>query len=285
MYCGLGSFALIPQIIAENKIVQMKFSIITSVLNNKEHIESCINSVTSQTYNDIEYIIVDGGSTDGTVDVIHNVKCIIENEIKDFKFISEKDSGIYDAINKGIENATGDVIGLLHSDDIFADNSVIEKVADKFVENKTDSVYGDLEYVSTHDVSKRIRYWKAGSCDIKKLKHGWMPPHPSFFVKKKIFDKVGLYNREYKIAADYDMVLRLLWKERITTAYLPVVVTKMRWGGASNRDIPSILQKSREDYRGLKLNSVPNPLLAVFLKNIRKLKQFNFYTLFFGREA
>ena len=217
----------------------MKISIITAVLNNKEHIESCINSVTSQTYNDIEYIIIDGGSTDGSLEIIKH--STLNNQ--HFSFVSEKDNGIYDALNKGIKNATGEVIGLLHSDDIFADNTVIEKVADKFVENKTDSVYGDLEYVSAHDVSKRIRYWEAGSCDINKLKHGWMPPHPSFFVKKKIFDKVGLYNKEYKIAADYDMVLRLLWKERITTAYLPVVVTKMRWGGASNRDIPSILHK------------------------------------------
>ncbi|MGA8265336.1 MAG: hypothetical protein WB779_12915, partial [Ignavibacteriaceae bacterium] len=137
------------------------------------------------------------------------------------------------------------------------------------------------EYVSANDINKKIRYWQAGSCDINKLKHGWMPPHPAFFIKRNVFDKVGLYNTGYKVSADYDMVLRLLWKERITTAYLPVVITKMRWGGASNKDIKSILVKSSEDYRALKTNLIPNPLLAVFLKNIRKLKQFNFYTLFF----
>ena len=254
----------------------MKVTIITTVLNNKTHIESCIDSVASQSYNDIEYIIVDGESSDGTVDTIHNVKCRIENEVKDFKFISEKDSGIYDAINKGIRSATGDVIGLLHSDDVFADNSVIEKVADKFIEEKTDSVYGDLEYVSSNDINKGIRYWKAGSCDEKKLRHGWMPPHPAFFVKRNVFDKAGLFNTEYKVAADYDMVLRLFWREMITTAYLPVIITKMRWGGASNKDISAIIQKSREDYKALKINGVPNPIVTLFLKNVRKLGQFIF---------
>ena len=248
----------------------MKISIITAVLNNKGHIEECINSVSKQSYKNIEHIIVDGGSTDGTIDKIQNPKSKVQN----FRFISEKDNGIYDAINKGLKNATGDVIGLLHSDDVFADDTIIEKVADKFDKEKTDSVYGDLEYVSANNLNKRIRYWEAGDCNIKKLKHGWMPPHPAFFVRREVFSKFGLYSTEYKVASDYEMILRLLWKERITTAYLPIVITKMRWGGASNRDIPSIMQKSREDYKALKATSVPNPLLVVFLKNVRKLHQF-----------
>lgn len=248
----------------------MKISIVTAVLNNKRHIEGCINSVVNQTYEDIEYIVVDGGSRDGTIDKIQNSK--FKNQ--SFKFISENDNGIYDAINKGIKISTGEVIGLLHSDDVFADDTVIEKVADKFVKEGTDSVYGDLEYVGANDLNKKIRYWQAGDCNINKLKHGWMPPHPTFFIKKEVFRKFGLYNTGYKVASDYDMVLRLLWKERITTSYLPTVITKMRWGGASNRDITSIMQKSREDYKALKANSVPSPSLVVFLKNVRKLHQF-----------
>jgi glycosyltransferase len=248
----------------------MKISIITVVHNNEKHIKGCIDSVINQTYKDLEYIIVDGGSTDGTVDIIQNSKVKIQNCV----FLSEKDNGIYDAINKGIKNSNGDVIGLLHSDDVFADNSVVEQVVSKFDNSKTDSVYGDLEYVSANDTNKRLRYWRAGECDIKKLKHGWMPPHPAFFVKREVFSKFGLYSTEYKVAADYEMVLRLLWKERITTAYLPIVITKMRWGGASNRDIASVMLKSREDYEALKANSVPNPLTAVFMKNARKLHQF-----------
>jgi glycosyltransferase len=248
----------------------MKISIITVVHNNKKHIEGCIDSVINQTYKDLEYIIVDGGSTDGTVDIIQNSKVKIQNCV----FLSEKDNGIYDAINKGIKNSNGDVIGLLHSDDVFADNNVVEQVVSKFDNTKTDSVYGDLEYVSANDTNRRLRYWRAGDCDIKKLKHGWMPPHPAFFVKREVFSKFGLYSTEYKVAADYEMVLRLLWKERITTEYLPIVITKMRWGGASNRDIASVMLKSREDYEALKANSVPNPLIAVFMKNVRKLNQF-----------
>ena len=250
----------------------MKISIITAVLNNKTHIEACINSVKSQTYKDIEYIIIDGGSTDGTLEIIKHSTFNIQH----YSFVSEKDNGIYDALNKGIKIVTGDVIGLLHSDDIFADNTVIGKVVEKFKEVNTDSVYGDLEYVRANDINKRIRYWKAGSCDEKKLKHGWMPPHPAFFVRRNIFDKAGLYNTEYKVSADYDMILRLLWKEKITAEYLPVIITKMRWGGASNRDISAIIQKSREDYSALRKNGVPLPLFTVFLKNVRKLGQFIF---------
>ena len=255
----------------------MKISITTVVFNNKKHIEGCIESVLNQSYKDIEHVIVDGGSTDGTVERIQSLKVKCEKSKvnnRKFKFVSEKDSGIYDAINKGIKNSTGDIIGLLHSDDVFADETAIEKVMNKFVKEETDSVYGDLEYVSADEINKKIRYWRAGDCSINKLKHGWMPPHPAFFVKKDVFSKFGMYSTEYKVAADYEMVLRLLWSERITTAYLPIVITKMRWGGASNRNIPSIMLKSREDYKALRANSVPNPFIAVFLKNVRKLRQF-----------
>jgi len=257
----------------------MKFSIITAIYNNKDYVEDCINSVISQDYNNIEYIIVDGGSDDGTVDIIKNLasrQAGLKFKNQKIKLISEKDNGIYEALNKGLKLATGDVIGFLHSDDIFSDENVISKIADTFEKSGTDSVYSDLVYVYRNDTSKILRYWKAGDFKFDKLKRGWMPPHPAFFVKKNIYDKLGGFDTSLKIAADYEMILRLLAKEKITTAYLTEVTLKMRSGGTSNKNLSSIIQKSIEDYHALKKNFFPHPFLVLFLKNIRKLGQFIF---------
>jgi len=252
----------------------MKFSIITAVYNNKKYIEDCINSVISQDYNNIEYIIIDGGSDDGTTEIIYNAKCRIENEIVEFKFISEKDNGIYEALNKGLKIATGDVIGFLHSDDIFNNEYVISKIAKVFEDKNTDSVYSDLVYVYKDNPDKVLRYWKSGGFNSSLLNKGWMPPHPAFFVKKNIYDKYGGFDTSFKIASDYEIVLRFLAKHKISVSYLPEVTIKMRAGGASNKNIPSIIKKSREDYRVIKANSIPFPLFTLFLKNMRKLNQF-----------
>ena|ERR1035437_9913367 len=255
----------------------MKISIITAIYNSKEHIESVINSVTSQSYKDIEYIIIDGGSTDGTVQIIKNLELRIQYEIQKFIFISQPDDGIYDALNKGIQLASGDVIGFLHADDIFFDEFVIENIANVFKAKNVDSVYSDLVYVYKDNPDKVLRYWRAGEFNHSLLKQGWMPPHTTFFVKKKIYDEFGGFNTSYKIAGDYDLILRFLSKHKISNAYLPEITVKMRAGGKSNRSLGNILQKSLEDYKAIKYNKISFPLYTLIMKNLSKLPQFFYY--------
>jgi glycosyltransferase len=245
----------------------MKISIITAVYNNKEFLEEAIKSVLSQTYSKIEYIIVDGGSTDGSVDIIRKY------ESKIFMWISEPDKGIYDALNKGTKLATGDVIGHLHSDDIYAGDTIIQKTADLFIQKQCDSVYGDLVYVDKVNLNKVLRYWRAEDFDYSFLKKGWMPPHPTFFLKRSLYEKFGSFEQSLKISADYELILRMLGKNRISTCYLPEVLIKMRMGGKSNKSIANIIRKSYEDYKALKMNMFHFPLYVLFLKNLRKLPQ------------
>jgi glycosyltransferase len=245
----------------------MKISIITIAYNSGHSIADAIQSVLSQTYPDIEYVIVDGKSKDNTVEVVKS----FGNRIS--KFVSEPDKGIYDALNKGIRMATGEVIGFMHSDDLFASNDVIEKVAALFAKNNVDSIYGDLEYVYKNDTNKVLRYWKSGDFSIRKLKMGWMPPHPTFYVKKAVYDKYGLFNTNFRIAADYDTILRFLGKHRISTMYLPEVMVKMRVGGASNRSLKNIIKKTKEDMQAIQDNQFGS-LFTLAFKNLRKLTQF-----------
>jgi glycosyltransferase involved in cell wall biosynthesis len=244
----------------------MKISIITACYNNKETIEDTLHSVASQSYDQIEHIIIDGMSSDGTLDIIE------QNKSKVTKIVSEKDTGIYDALNKGILLAEGEVIGFLHADDIYADETVITAVAEQFQKNDTDSVYGDLHYVSKHNTNKIIRYWISGNYQPKKIKRGWMPPHPTFFVKKRIYDQYGLFDTNLRIAADYDIILRFLGKHKISTSYLSKTLIKMRMGGESNKNLKNILQKMKDDVKALKKNNLGN-WHTVFLKNIIKIPQ------------
>jgi len=244
----------------------MKFSIITATYNNQNTIVDAINSVALQTYENIEHILIDGASTDDTLSIINDAKGRIS------KIISEPDNGIYDALNKGIKNANGDVIVFLHADDIFAENTIIEKAAKLFEEKQPYSIYGDLQYVSKENTDKIIRYWKSGEYSFSKLKKGWMPPHPTFFVKKEMYDKFGLFNTSFKIAADYDIILRFLGKHKISTAYLPEVMIKMRIGGESNKSIKNIILKMREDVKALKKNNIGG-FYTLILKNITKIPQ------------
>lgn len=244
----------------------MKISIITATYNNEETILDTISSVVSQTYINIEHIIIDGASKDKTLSLIK------ENSTKIVKLISEPDNGIYDALNKGIRNATGDVIVFLHADDIFAEKTIIENAVKLFQEQQTDSIYGDLQYVSKQDTDKIIRYWKSGKFKLSKLKRGWMPPHPTFFVKKNIYNKFGKFDTNFRIAADYDIILRFLGKHKISTAYLPKVMIKMRIGGESNKSFKNIIKKMKEDVKALKKNKLGG-WHTVFLKNIIKIPQ------------
>ena len=245
----------------------MKISIITSVYNNQETIAEAMDSVLSQTYTDIEYIIIDGGSTDDTVNIIKSY----QNRIA--VFISEPDKGIYDGLNKGIKLATGDVIGFLHSDDLYENNTVIEQVAQAFMASEIDSVYGDLTYVNKSDPTKVIRYWKSGEFTLKKLRCGWMPPHPTFFVKRAIYQQHGQFDTSFKIAADYDLMLRFLGKYKISTDYIPSVLIKMRVGGESNKSLKNVIRKSTEDLQAMRNNNIGGFLSLIF-KNLSKVKQF-----------
>jgi len=256
----------------------MKVSIITATYNCEESVCDAVDSVLSQTYPDIEYIIVDGASSDNTLEKIDNVIKSGSSSLKPI-IISEPDQGIYDALNKGIKKATGDVIAFLHADDIYAANDIIEKVVSAFNKEpatnnqQLESVYGDLEYVNKQDTSKVIRYWQSGECTEVKLRRGWMPPHPTFFVRREIYNKFGLFDTTLRIAADYDFMMRVLFKHKITTTYIPEVFIKMRIGGESNRSLKNIIVKSREDLQAMKNNGMGG-LFTLILKNVSKVKQF-----------
>jgi glycosyltransferase involved in cell wall biosynthesis len=246
----------------------VKVSIITIVYNNRETIADAIESVLSQTYPNIEYIVVDGLSTDGTVDIVKRYGDRIS------KFVSEKDKGLYDAINKGIALATGDVIGLLHSDDFFYSPIAVASVAAAFQEQDTDSVYGDLLYVQKADTNKIVRNWVSGSYKRENFLYGWMPPHPTFYVKKACYDKFGLYNTQLKSAADYELMLRFMYKHRITTTYVPEKLIKMRVGGKSNVTLKNRIKANREDHAAWHLNNLQPKFYTRYLKPLRKLVQF-----------
>lgn len=245
----------------------LKISIITAVYNNQKTIKSAIDSVLSQKYPFIEYIVIDGASNDGTLSVLNKNKANID------LLISEVDEGVYDAFNKGIKYATGDVIGFLHADDVYENSDVLTKIASVFQNSDNDALYGDLVYVKSNNLKKVIRYWKAGNYTKKSFYRGWMPPHPTLFIRKSIYNKFGGFNSKYKISADYDLILRFLFTKEIKTSYIQEVLVRMRNGGLSNRSFKNIYIKTSEDYLILKENKVGS-FLTVFLKNLRKLNQF-----------
>lgn len=246
----------------------MKVSIITIVYNNAATIGDTIDSVLSQTYPDIEYIIVDGKSTDGTVDIIESYGSRIT------KFVSEKDRGLYDAMNKGIKMATGDVVGILHSDDLFKNNHVIETVAAAFKSVNTDSVFGDVVYVKRDNPEKVVRYYRSKNFKLNDFKKGMMPGHTSFFVKRVLFDKYGLYNTSYKISADFDLLLRYLYVHGISYHYIPQVLIIMRMGGVSTQGIRSVILMNKENLQICRENKVKTNLLRIYSKYFHKIFQF-----------
>jgi len=245
----------------------LKISIVTAVYNNDDTILDCINSILFQTYKNIEFIIIDGSSTDGTVDIVKGYGDKID------KFISEPDNGIYDAMNKGLELATGDIVGILNSDDFYKDEYVVEKVVKKFRTGSLDILYSDLVYVNDEDTNKVIRYWNAGEYKKKKLKFGWMPPHPTFFVKKELYDELGTFNTEYSISADYDLMMRFLCRDELKIGYLSEVTVNMRVGGKSNKSLENIIRKMKEDYKVIRANKIGG-FYTLLLKNLSKIPQF-----------
>ena len=247
----------------------LKISIITATYNSSKSLKSCIDSVVMQDYGSIEYIIIDGKSSDSTTDIVNNYQASYSY----IKMVSENDSGIYDALNKGLALATGDVIGFLHSDDLFPSNTIISELASKINNDNLDGIYGDLQYVTKENTNKIIRFWRSCEFRPKLLKMGWMPPHPTLFLKKQVYEKHGKFNISFKIAADYDFMLRILKDETLKFGYLSRVITKMRLGGASNRNFKNIIKKTKEDYRAVCSNNVGG-WFSILLKNISKFKQF-----------
>ena len=247
----------------------MKVSIITATFNSDQNIQRTIDSVAGQDYTDIEHIIIDGGSTDNTLQIIAS------NKHKISAFITEKDKGIYDALNKGIRLATGDVIGFLNSDDVFTNKHVISRVVNCLKIKKSDVIYGNLVYQSKEEENKKtIRYWRSNVYSPGCLKWGWMPPHPTVYCKREIYQKWGLYDDKFKISADYDFILRIFKEPSVSKSFLPTIMVKMDVGGASNKSVKNILQKSFEDFKAIHRNGTGN-ILTLFFKNIRKLNQFN----------
>ena len=244
----------------------MKISIITVVYNNVNYIESNILSIHKQSHRNIQHIVIDGGSTDGTIEYLKG------DHGYPIYLVSEPDDGIYDAMNKGINLAEGEIIGFLNSDDIYASDNMLEKIVSTFDKSNTDSIYGDLEYVDS-SLKNTVRTWKSGEYHEGIMQNGWMPPHPAFFVRKSVYDAHGNFDNRYKISADYELMLRFLEKHKITTKYLPEVIVKMRTGGRSYKP-GNYLQKYREDLRAMHRNNIRNPLLTLIKKNLSKIPQF-----------
>lgn len=235
----------------------MKISIITVAFNSGLTIQDTFDSIKCQDYDNIEYIVIDGNSSDNTVDIIKQNQDII------CKWVSEKDKGIYDAMNKGISFATGDIVGILNSDDVYFESKSISYIMKEFINNEIDIVYGNINYVSK-DLNQIIRKWRSSKYKSGSFKYGWHPPHPSFFVRKKLYDKYGNYDLNLSVAADFDVMLRFLEKHHLKSIFIDRVITKMRIGGESNRSIKNIMMGRKN-------------IKDSFTKN--KIKPYPFYTV------
>lgn len=278
----------------------MNISIITICYNPGEVIRCAVESVLSQSHADVEYIIVDGGSTDGTVEWLSRIQARASH----IHFISERDNGLYDALNKGVRRATGDVIGFVHADDFLAHADVLKHVAEKFEDPDVEAVYGDLQYVveksggpevlksgsgkvgvsRSLEVGKSgsrfsvVRHWRSGEYSRNKLAWGWMPPHPTLYLKREVYARAAMGNGDYfdasfSCAADYDFMMRVLSQLNVSPVYLPEVMVRMRTGGVSNRSLKHILRKSLEDWQAIRRNRVGH-LHTLAWKNLSKLVQF-----------
>lgn len=246
----------------------MKVSIITVTYNSEAYLEQTIVSVINQSYSNIEYIIIDGNSSDRTKEIISQYRKHISH------FVSENDNGIYDALNKGIALASGDIIGILHSDDVYCHLQVIEKIVNQFILSETDAVYANLYYVNKNNTDKVIRKWHSGNYKPNSFLFGWMPPHPTFFVKKHLYERLGSFNLNFKTSADYELMLRFIHKHQIHVVYLDDYIVKMRVGGQSNMNINNRIIANIEDRKAWEVNGLKAKFFTLWLKPLRKLTQF-----------
>lgn len=245
----------------------MKVSIITATYNSAATVRDTLESVKQQNYDNIEHIIIDGASKDETLRIVEEYEHVA-------KVISEPDKGIYDAMNKGVQQATGEVVGILNSDDFFASSSSVFKIMNTIQTQGVDCVYGDLVYVDEEETDKIIRYWKSEEYDINNFLKGWQPPHPTFYVKKAVYDQYGLYDLSYKIGADTEFLIRVLNKHRISVAYIPEVLVNMRMGGASNENLNNRWTLIKEYHRAYKKNEVPYRFYTIPYRLLSKIPQY-----------
>lgn len=244
-------------------------SVLTVTKNSQNTIKDCLLSVDRQTYPNIEHIVVDGSSDDDTLNLVSKYKRPLG------EVLSEPDKGIYDALNKALKMANGEIIGFLHSDDVFADKKVIETVTNKMIIENVDGIYGDLVYVTKNDKKKIIRTWKSSKFSPDKLYMGWMPPHPTLFLKASWYERLGGFDDSFKISADYKFILRLFSSESFNVAHISKVLTLMSVGGASNKSLKNLIHKMKEDWRALEVIS-SSPLQKLFTlvsKSLSKLNQ------------
>jgi glycosyltransferase involved in cell wall biosynthesis len=256
------------RILSNQVMTNPKISIITVSYNSIRTISDTINSVISQTYPNIEYIIIDGASTEGTVELIKS----FGNKISKFK--SEPDNGIYNAINKGIKLAEGDIVGIINSDDFFCSNNIIQKVADAFNDVETDAIYGDVQFVNNGNTSKIVRYYSSKRFNLEKFKFGFMPAHPGFYAKRELFEKLGYYKTDYIIAADFELLLRFLYLNKIKCKYLEMPFVTMRTGGVSNKSILSNFTLNKEIARACKENGIHTNYFKIYSKYFTKVYEY-----------
>lgn len=245
----------------------MKITIITVCFNAASTIKDALVSVASQNNVNVEHIIIDGASTDGTLDIVRAHESVTT-------LISETDKGIYDAMNKGIALATGDLVGILNADDFYLNENVLASVANVFLDDTIEACYGDLVYVDQNNTSKVIRYWKSKAYKDGLFKTGWVPAHPTFFVRRSVYNRLSRFNLKYKLASDFELLFRYIEQNKIKTAYLPKVLVKMRLGGATNKNIKNIYNQNKEIITILR-NHYPNLSFVrlVFNKVVNRLSQ------------
>ena len=246
-------------------------SIITATFNSAKTLKDTIQSVLRQTNKDFEYLIIDGGSTDETIDIVKSYESEFSGRLK---WVSEKDQGIYDAMNKGIKMASGDVVGILNSDDYFTSDDILQTVDNAFKSHEIDAIYGDIHFIRDGNLQKCVRYYSSRMFRPFWLRFGFMPAHPSFYCKREVFEKAGLYSLDYKIGADYEMMVRLFKKYRIKSLYINKDFVTMRTGGASNNNVRSRITLLNEDVKACKENGVYTNSLFVMLKFMYKIFEF-----------
>lgn len=245
----------------------VKISLVTATFNSGATLPATLESLAAQTYTNVEHLVIDGGSGDDTMTIVQSYH--FANRVA----LTEPDDGLYDALNKGVAKASGDVIGILHSDDVLASSDVLESIAREFQDPAVMAVYGNLTYETREPPHKIIRYWRSGEFTLPKLRLGWMPPHPTLYLRRSVYERFGAFDCSYRIAADYDFILRVLPRVADGVRYLDKLFVKMKVGGTSNRSIQNIIAKSAEDLRALRSNEIGG-WGSLVLKNTSKVGQF-----------